>query len=184
MCEILIVILFQTIEDFILLIGTFVAFIAFILWCCFPIVPKESNPPAQYDTQYTKYKKSDSPYDEKMWKGTPAVGHRWEVKFCRDSHLCAWNLLASMHCRWRREKACGKWHLTKCIWVCFEPDLGWWGMMPSPRWTPESSQTSLIMARKFKIGVLLYILMGEWVLPDLIIEFCSVILDFRSSHVS
>lgn len=58
---------FQTIEDFILLIGTFVAFIAFILWCCFPIVPKESNPPAQYDTQYTKYKKSDSPYDEKMW---------------------------------------------------------------------------------------------------------------------
>ncbi|XP_071550536.1 uncharacterized protein [Panulirus ornatus] len=55
-----------TIEDFILLIGTFVAFIAFILWCCFPIVPKESNPPAQYDTQYTKYKKTDSPYDEKM----------------------------------------------------------------------------------------------------------------------
>ncbi|KAG8236914.1 hypothetical protein J437_LFUL015239, partial [Ladona fulva] len=38
-----------TIEDFILLIGTFVAFIAFILWCCFPIVPKESNAPAHYD---------------------------------------------------------------------------------------------------------------------------------------
>ncbi|KAK4313680.1 hypothetical protein Pmani_014969 [Petrolisthes manimaculis] len=54
-----------TIEDFILLIGTFVAFIAFILWCCFPIVPKESNPPAQYDTQYTKYKKTDH-YDDKM----------------------------------------------------------------------------------------------------------------------
>lgn len=29
-----------TIEDFILLIGTVVAFIAFILWCCFPIHPK------------------------------------------------------------------------------------------------------------------------------------------------
>ena len=63
----------QTIEDFILLIGTFVAFIAFILWCCFPIVPKESNPPAQYDTQYTKYKKTDSPYDEKMWESCPSM---------------------------------------------------------------------------------------------------------------
>lgn len=31
---------FQTIEDFILLVGTFVAFVAFILWCCFPIQPK------------------------------------------------------------------------------------------------------------------------------------------------
>lgn len=30
----------QTIEDFILLIGTIVAFIAFVLWCCFPIQPK------------------------------------------------------------------------------------------------------------------------------------------------
>ncbi|KAH8250538.1 hypothetical protein KR038_001123 [Drosophila bunnanda] len=29
-----------TIEDFILLVGTLVAFIAFILWCCFPIQPK------------------------------------------------------------------------------------------------------------------------------------------------
>lgn len=29
-----------TIEDFILLIGTVVAFIAFILWCCFPVHPK------------------------------------------------------------------------------------------------------------------------------------------------
>ncbi|KAL7648177.1 UNVERIFIED_CONTAM: hypothetical protein RMT77_000080 [Armadillidium vulgare] len=56
-----------TIEDFILLIGTFVAFIAFILWCCFPIVPKESNPP-QYDTHYTKYKKNDS-YDDRIYCG-------------------------------------------------------------------------------------------------------------------
>ncbi|XP_004523682.1 uncharacterized protein LOC101455501 [Ceratitis capitata] len=30
-----------TIEDFILLVGTLVAFIAFILWCCFPIQPKD-----------------------------------------------------------------------------------------------------------------------------------------------
>jgi hypothetical protein len=34
--------LFQSIEDFILLVGTSVAFIAFILWCCFPIEPKDS----------------------------------------------------------------------------------------------------------------------------------------------
>ena len=33
---------FQSIEDFILLVGTSVAFIAFILWCCFPIEPKDS----------------------------------------------------------------------------------------------------------------------------------------------
>lgn len=33
----------QTIEDFILLIGTIVAFIAFVLWCCFPIQPKVRN---------------------------------------------------------------------------------------------------------------------------------------------
>lgn len=31
----------QTIEDLILLVGTLVAFIAFILWCCFPVQPKE-----------------------------------------------------------------------------------------------------------------------------------------------
>ena len=34
--------LLQSIEDFILLVGTSVAFIAFILWCCFPIEPKDS----------------------------------------------------------------------------------------------------------------------------------------------
>ncbi|XP_049843449.1 uncharacterized protein LOC126295186 isoform X1 [Schistocerca gregaria] len=51
-----------TVEDFILLVGTFVAFVAFVLWCCFPVVPKEGNgggssgadgggsePPRQYD---------------------------------------------------------------------------------------------------------------------------------------
>ncbi|KAM7347508.1 uncharacterized protein ACRADG_007076 [Cochliomyia hominivorax] len=31
-----------TIEDFILLVGTVVAFVAFVLWCCFPIQPKDS----------------------------------------------------------------------------------------------------------------------------------------------
>ncbi|XP_016924471.2 uncharacterized protein [Drosophila suzukii] len=34
-----------TIEDFILLVGTLVAFIAFILWCCFPIQPKQEPGP-------------------------------------------------------------------------------------------------------------------------------------------
>ncbi|PNF21506.1 hypothetical protein B7P43_G13537, partial [Cryptotermes secundus] len=53
-----------TIEDFILLIGTFVAFIAFILWCCFPVVPKEANPPLQYDSRsYNQYKKVDTGYE-------------------------------------------------------------------------------------------------------------------------
>ncbi|KAH8420416.1 hypothetical protein KR009_009919 [Drosophila setifemur] len=37
-----------TIEDFILLVGTLVASIAFILWCCFPIQPKEPGPHRQF----------------------------------------------------------------------------------------------------------------------------------------
>ncbi|XP_018013176.1 uncharacterized protein LOC108670226 [Hyalella azteca] len=44
-----------TIEDFILLIGTLVAFVAFILWCCFPIVPRDPSAPAptHYDHYYS-----------------------------------------------------------------------------------------------------------------------------------
>ncbi|KAL0271912.1 UNVERIFIED_CONTAM: hypothetical protein PYX00_005063 [Menopon gallinae] len=40
-----------TIEDFILLVGTVVAFVAFVLWCCFPIFPKEPGNPSQYDSR-------------------------------------------------------------------------------------------------------------------------------------
>lgn len=48
-----------SVEDFILLIGTFVAFVAFILWCCFPIVPKEpNNPPAPPGVRYKQQRKS------------------------------------------------------------------------------------------------------------------------------
>ncbi|KAJ8980203.1 hypothetical protein NQ317_002216 [Molorchus minor] len=35
----------STIEDFILLVGTLVAFIAFVLWCCFPVQPKDTPLP-------------------------------------------------------------------------------------------------------------------------------------------
>ncbi|KDR22731.1 hypothetical protein L798_14977 [Zootermopsis nevadensis] len=53
-----------TIEDFILLTGTLVAFVAFILWCCFPVVPKEANPPLQYDSRnYIQYKRTETGYD-------------------------------------------------------------------------------------------------------------------------
>ncbi|EFA03816.1 hypothetical protein TcasGA2_TC013930 [Tribolium castaneum] len=38
-----------TIEDFILLVGTIVAFVAFVLWCCFPVVPKDSQTPLHYE---------------------------------------------------------------------------------------------------------------------------------------
>lgn len=44
----LIFVITQTIEDFILLVGTLVAFIAFILWCCFPIQPKVGKPARKY----------------------------------------------------------------------------------------------------------------------------------------
>ncbi|KAL1116917.1 hypothetical protein AAG570_005386 [Ranatra chinensis] len=51
-----------TIEDFILLVGTLVAFLAFVLWCCFPAVPKEAKPgphhPVQYDPKcYPQYRR-------------------------------------------------------------------------------------------------------------------------------
>lgn len=63
--------LFQSVEDFILLIGTFVAFVAFVLWCCFPIVPKETNnltPPLHYETRYNQYRKiSDMDYNGGLW---------------------------------------------------------------------------------------------------------------------
>jgi hypothetical protein len=35
-----------------------VAFIAFVLWCCFPIAPKEMTP-ALYDDRYTQFRKAD-----------------------------------------------------------------------------------------------------------------------------
>lgn len=60
-------VLLQTIEDFILLIGTVVAFVAFILWCCFPIVPKEPGNPSQYDSRgYGQFKKIETNYRAEM----------------------------------------------------------------------------------------------------------------------
>ncbi|CAG9854726.1 unnamed protein product [Phyllotreta striolata] len=35
----------STVEDLLLLVGTLVAFVAFILWCCFPLPPKEARSP-------------------------------------------------------------------------------------------------------------------------------------------
>ena len=50
---------FQSIEDFILLVGTSVAFIAFILWCCFPIEPKDSLGGSEHlSTQVIYFQKS------------------------------------------------------------------------------------------------------------------------------
>ncbi|KAF4525284.1 hypothetical protein B566_EDAN009368 [Ephemera danica] len=42
---------------------------AFVLWCCFPIVPKETNlaPPLHYETRYNQYRKiQDSEYNSSM----------------------------------------------------------------------------------------------------------------------
>ncbi|KAK6625577.1 hypothetical protein RUM43_005876 [Polyplax serrata] len=52
-----------TIEDFILLVGTVVAFVAFILWCCFPIVPHETKAPTQYDSRsHGHFRKFENSY--------------------------------------------------------------------------------------------------------------------------
>lgn len=40
-----------TVEDLILLMGTIVAFIAFILWCCFPVTSKESDSSIHYESE-------------------------------------------------------------------------------------------------------------------------------------
>lgn len=44
-----------TVEDFILLVGTCVAFIAFILWCCFPVAPKDSPGYRRADSAYLNW---------------------------------------------------------------------------------------------------------------------------------
>ncbi|XP_055914239.1 uncharacterized protein LOC129947630 [Eupeodes corollae] len=44
-----------TIEDFILLVGTLVAFVAFILWCCFPIQPKDNINHRQFSCKSTQH---------------------------------------------------------------------------------------------------------------------------------
>ena len=49
------IVFFKSIEDFILLVGTSVAFIAFILWCCFPIEPKDSLGGSEHLSTQVKY---------------------------------------------------------------------------------------------------------------------------------
>jgi len=51
-----------TIEDFILLVGTLVAFIAFVLWCCFPISPPKEGGP-HFEDRYTQHYKKTDPSD-------------------------------------------------------------------------------------------------------------------------
>ncbi|CAG0916743.1 unnamed protein product [Notodromas monacha] len=54
-----------TIEDVILLVGTGVALIAFILWCCFPIVPKEPVVEDD-DSKYMQQQRTEG-YDPRMY---------------------------------------------------------------------------------------------------------------------
>lgn len=75
----------QTIEDFILLVGTLVAFIAFILWCCFPIQPKVGKPAGKY-------------LDPHRWKQPPHTHTHTHV------HKCATH--ANTHNTYRHTHAC------------------------------------------------------------------------------
>ncbi|KAL1492404.1 hypothetical protein ABEB36_010656 [Hypothenemus hampei] len=55
----------STFEDIILLIGTMVAFVAFILWCCFPVIPKDGGKTAQYyNNHHYKDCNSDERYNQ------------------------------------------------------------------------------------------------------------------------
>jgi len=61
-----------SIEDFILLVGTSVAFIAFILWCCFPIEPKDSLGGSEHLTTQA----ADAVYDAKYKQLATSPGCR------------------------------------------------------------------------------------------------------------
>ncbi|XP_060516061.1 uncharacterized protein LOC132695673 isoform X1 [Cylas formicarius] len=56
----------MTVEDVILLVGTFVAFVAFILWCCFPVIPRDGKPLFQVrsDAFYREFCTREDRYNE------------------------------------------------------------------------------------------------------------------------
>ncbi|XP_060516062.1 uncharacterized protein LOC132695673 isoform X2 [Cylas formicarius] len=56
----------STVEDVILLVGTFVAFVAFILWCCFPVIPRDGKPLFQVrsDAFYREFCTREDRYNE------------------------------------------------------------------------------------------------------------------------
>ena len=69
---------FQSIEDFILLVGTSVAFVAFILWCCFPIEPKDSLGGSEHlSTQVTTLQSTVEP---QSWSSDGGRGVRRQVQ--------------------------------------------------------------------------------------------------------
>ncbi|XP_066158830.1 uncharacterized protein [Euwallacea fornicatus] len=54
-----------TFEDIILLVGTIVAFVAFILWCCFPVIPRDSSKTNQYhNSNHYKDCNNDERYNQ------------------------------------------------------------------------------------------------------------------------
>ncbi|XP_076260837.1 uncharacterized protein LOC143196851 [Rhynchophorus ferrugineus] len=55
----------STVEDIILLVGTIVAFVAFILWCCFPVIPKDGTKNIQHhNANHYKDCNSDERYNQ------------------------------------------------------------------------------------------------------------------------
>ncbi|XP_037934781.1 uncharacterized protein LOC119669084 [Teleopsis dalmanni] len=64
-----------TIEDFILLVGTLVAFIAFILWCCFPIQAKETGNHRQFSCKSMQNSLDPSQVHSSYSKSTPTSAH-------------------------------------------------------------------------------------------------------------
>ncbi|CAD7087890.1 unnamed protein product [Hermetia illucens] len=73
-----------TIEDFILLVGTLVAFVAFILWCCFPIQPKENNSHRQFSCKSAQHSFS-SAQNSKNGTNSP---YNYGVKSSSHSYHC------------------------------------------------------------------------------------------------
>ncbi|KAG4065687.1 hypothetical protein HA402_012365 [Bradysia odoriphaga] len=75
-----------TIEDFILLIGTVVAFIAFILWCCFPIHPKENNGHQQFACKSLQHSLSSQQIKNGVTNGGAQL--HYGVKNDHSYHCC------------------------------------------------------------------------------------------------
>lgn len=76
-----------TIEDFILLVGTLVAFVAFILWCCFPITPKDNASHRQFSCKSTQHALT-SAQNNYSKNGSSTAAYNYGLKSGHSYHCC------------------------------------------------------------------------------------------------
>ncbi|XP_053951538.1 uncharacterized protein LOC129239231 [Anastrepha obliqua] len=77
-----------TIEDFILLVGTLVAFIAFILWCCFPIQPKDATNHRQFSCKSIQNSLESAQVHSSYSKSGPLTHNEYTMKNGGHAYHC------------------------------------------------------------------------------------------------